>query len=71
MTDENDDRGDKKYYKNGEWHDSQEGYERREKERIIKEHFPQPDPYCDCGAKHDRDFPNIHSRWCRAYRETR
>lgn len=56
---------DGKYYKNGEWYDSKEEYEKREKERIRREHFPEVDQYCDCGAKHDRHFPNIHSEWCR------
>jgi hypothetical protein len=30
---------------------------------------PEPivNAFCDCGAKFDKDYPNIHSTWCRAY----
>mgnify|MGYP000185696014 CR=1 FL=1 len=23
---------------------------------------------CECGAKYDRNFPGLHSKWCPAYR---
>lgn len=39
--------------------------DRREK---VNGRDPEVSPYCECGAKFDKSFPNIHSRWCPAYR---
>lgn len=46
-------------------------WEKAQRKKEIRERVNGPDPrksdYCDCGAKYDKDFPNIHSRWCRVY----
>lgn len=40
---------------------------REERRKRVNGEDPIKHPRCDCGAKHDKDFPNVHSRWCAVY----
>ena len=44
--------------------------EQEERERLerVNGRAPHADPYCDCGAKFERGFENIHSPFCRAFK---
>lgn len=57
-----------RFYWDGQEHEVFE-VERKSQERKerVNGKDPQVSQYCDCGAKHDRDFPNIHSPFCKAY----
>ncbi len=65
--------GDDGFYdKKGKWWTSKWEWEQAENKKLEVraranglEHVP--DPRCECGAKHDRDFPQIHSPWCKVY----
>lgn len=41
--------------------------ERNERRQKVNGPEPYVNPYCNCGAKFDREFPNIHSLWCKVY----
>lgn len=57
-----------KFFWEGQEHEVYE-YDRKKRERRERVNGPEhtPSSICDCGAKHDREFPNIHSPFCRAY----
>jgi hypothetical protein len=52
-----------------------EDAEKKRKAKELREKVngvdPEVNPICNCGAKFDRDFPNIHSPFCRAYKDIR
>lgn len=57
-----------KFYWDGQEHEVFEDERKtRERRERVNGNEPVVSPYCDCGAKHDRHFPNIHSPFCRAY----
>ena len=62
------------FYFNGKWFDTEEEAQKEENDfirKIRREKVNGPDPIvdeqCDCGAKHDRHFPNMHYTWCKVH----
>lgn len=62
------------FYRNGKFYwegNEAEAYEDEQKRKELRERTNGPDPVvdpeCNCGAKKDKDFPNIHSTWCKVF----
>lgn len=59
---------DSGFFFDGTWYKTKEEMEKAKFHVKVNWADPKPNPWCECGAKFDRECPQGHSRWCPVYK---